>query len=114
MLINEILIAICNGKFRLLSLSENMAKKRPKNSLLNGGQKTLSDYANVATIHGISYVFEKSQPIIERLIWLIIFVSGIFLAGYMSHEGYEQWKSNQVLTSLKTAGTFDKVLFDLN
>ena len=81
-----------------------MAKERPKNSLFKGGQKTLSDYASVATIHGISYVFEKSQPIIERLIWLIIFASGIFLAGYMSYEGYDQWKNNQVLTSLKTTG----------
>ena len=83
-----------------------MAKKRPKPSFLKGGQKTLSDYASVATIHGISYVFQKSQPIIERLIWLIIFASGIFLAGYMSYEGYDQWKNNQVLTSLKTTGKF--------
>ena len=81
-----------------------MVKKRPKNSLLNGGEKTVSDYASVATIHGISYVIEKSLPIIERLIWLSIFALGIFLAGYMSYEGYVQWKNNQVLTSLKTTG----------
>ena len=81
-----------------------MAKKRPKNSLLKAGQKTLSDYASVATIHGISYVFEKSLPIIERLIWIIIFAFGTFLAVFMSYEGYDQWNRNQVLTSLKTTG----------
>ena len=42
----------------------------------------------------------------ERLIWLIIFAFGTFLAGYMSYEGYDQWKNNQVLTSLKTTGKF--------
>ena len=90
----------------MVSLSKNMAKKRPKPSFIKGGQKTLSDYASVATIHGISYVFKKSQPIMERLIWLMIFAFGTFLAGYMSYEGYDQWKNNQVLTSLKTTGKF--------
>ena len=82
-----------------------MVKKRPKTSLLKGGKKTLSEYASVSTIHGILYIFEASQPFIERLIWLIIFAIGTFLAGFMSFEGYEQWKNNQVLTSLKTTGT---------
>ena len=82
-----------------------MVKKRPKTSLLKGGKKTLSEYASVSTIHGILYIFEASQPILERLIWLIIFAIGTFLAGFMSFEGYEQWKNNQVLTSLKTTGT---------
>ena len=81
-----------------------MVKKRPKTSLFKGGQKTLSEYASVSTIHGISYVFDASQPILDRLIWLIIFAIGTFLAGYMSYEGYDQWKNNQVLTSLKTTG----------
>ena len=81
-----------------------MVKKRPKTPLLKGGQKTLTEYANVSTIHGISYVFEASQPILDRLIWLVIFAIGTFLAGYMSYEGYDQWKDNQVLTSLKTTG----------
>ena len=86
------------------STPKTMVKKRPKNSLFAGGQKTLSEYASSSTIHGISYVFEQSQPIIERLIWLVIFAIGTFLAVNMSYEGYKDWKSNQVLTSLKTTG----------
>ena len=95
---------MCKYDTPINSRLRNMVKNTPKGSLLRSGQKTLSEYASVATIHGISYVFEKSQPIIERLIWLIIFAIGTFLAGYMSYEGFVQWKGNQVLTSLKTAG----------
>ena len=80
-----------------------MVKKRSKNSLFTGGRKTLSEYASSSTIHGISYVFEISQPIIERLIWLILAI-GTFLAVQMSYEGYKDWKNNQVLTTLKTTG----------
>ena len=74
------------------------------NGPIKAGKKTIVDFANTTSIHGIAYIFNTTLLILERLIWLIVF--GIFavLAIFWSVEAYFQWQDFPVLTSVKTTG----------
>ena len=48
---------------------DNMAK-------VNSLMKTLQEYSEVSTVHGISYVFSRSLPQVDRLLWTILTVTG--------------------------------------
>ena len=64
--------------------------------------KGLKDYANCSTVHGISYVFDETIPVIERVIWLIIVLTFGCVAVYLVCMSYQDWQDNQVITTLKT------------
>ena len=68
------------------------------------GKQTVLEYAANATIGGISYIFDGALLILERLLWLVVFVVLVILAVYWSLEAYQQWKESPVLTSVKTTG----------
>ncbi len=65
---------------------------------------TLYDYASATTAHGISYVFDRSIFIAERLLWFVVTALFVALAIYWSVDVYKTWKENPVLTSVKTTG----------
>ena len=54
-----------------------VSKKRYLGSLIFQGimgkpntlMSTLRDYADVATVHGINYIFSRSLPRVDRLLW---------------------------------------------
>ena len=79
------------------------------NGPIKAGKKTIVDFANTTSIHGIAYIFNTTLLILERLIWLIVF--GIFavLAIFWSVEAYFQWQDFPVLTSVKTTGAIDSI-----
>ena len=37
--------------------------------------KALHEYSEVSTVHGISYVFSRSLPQVDRLLWTILTVT---------------------------------------
>ena len=45
--------------------------------------KAVCDYAEVSTVHGISYVFSRSLPQVDRLLWTILTTIGYLT----SHTG---------------------------
>ena len=45
---------------------------------------TATEYAGVSSIHGISYIFERSQGIVSRFAWLVIVMSAVSLGVYWS------------------------------
>ena len=66
--------------------------------------KTLKDYGGATTIHGIPYLLEGGRNPIERLFWLVVIGIGICIALYFSLEIYDDWQSNQVVTTVSTTG----------
>lgn len=87
--------------------SENFiipAKACYKTPLRVAIKKTLTDFAEHTTIHGISYIFDGVIPRFERFIWFLIF--GFFgtLAMYWTGTDYYLWQGNPVLTSIKSTG----------
>ena len=64
--------------------------------------KSLEDYASNATVHGISYVFDKTTSVVERFIWFIIVFAFGCIAILLVYKSYTDWQENQVITTLKT------------
>ena len=71
---------------------------------MTSARNTVQQYSENTTVHGISYVFEKGLPHLERLLWILAVVTGIGLAIYMSLTAYWQWVDNPVLTTIGTTG----------
>ena len=63
--------------------------------------KTLQEYSEAATVHGVGYVFSRSLPLADRLLWALITLSCLSLAGYWSVTAFGNWQENLVVTTLK-------------
>ena len=101
------LIEVEPKEFLKLEGSENFiipAKANYKTPLRVAIKKTLTDFAEHTTIHGIGYIFDGLIPRFERFIWFLIF--GFFgtLAMYWTGADYQLWQGNPVLTSIKSTG----------
>ena len=65
--------------------------------------KTLREYSEVSTVHGVNYVFSKSLPLPDRLLWTLLTSVALFGASYWSVTAYNNWQKNLVTTTLKDA-----------
>ena len=63
--------------------------------------KTLQEYSEAATVHGVGYVFSRSLPLADRLLWALITLSCLSLAAYWSVTAFGNWQENLVTTNLK-------------
>ena len=66
--------------------------------------KTLFEYANAATTHGIFYIFESGRWILERIFWVIVVIIAILLAVTWSWWAYDKWEDEPMLTTIATTG----------
>ena len=63
--------------------------KQPRGCLLKGKGtvlNTATEYAEVSSIHGISYIFERNHGIVSRFAWLLIVLSAVTLGVYWSFK----------------------------
>ena len=58
--------------------------------------KTAEDFAERTSIQGISYVFDRSLWIADRLLWAVVVISFLGLAGYLTWNSWTQWRDEQV------------------
>ena len=64
--------------------------------------KNLEEYASRSSVHGISYVFDKTAFLFDHFIWfLIVFAFGC-VAIFMVHQSYTEWQNDQVIMTVKT------------
>ena len=63
--------------------------------------KTLREYSEASSVHGVSYVFSKSLPVLDRLLWTLLTLVALTLAAYWSLTAYNNWQENLVTTNLK-------------
>ena len=63
--------------------------------------KTLREYSEASSVHGVSYVFSKSLPVLDRLLWSLLTLVALALAAYWSLVAYNNWQENLVTTNLK-------------
>ena len=64
--------------------------------------KTAVEFGSRTTVHGVGYVADSQFPHSIRILWLILSVLCLCLAGYLSHKSYTDWQEDQVITTLKT------------
>ena len=65
--------------------------------------KTLYEYSEISTIHGVGYVFSKSLPRSDRILWALFVFVGLGLASYWSVTSYNTWQEALTITTLKDA-----------
>ena len=74
--------------------------------------KTVQEYSESSTIHGIGYIFQHGIAAIERVLWIFVVGIGVGFAIALSILAYINWKENPVLTSVATTGyPIEKVEF---
>ncbi len=81
-------------------------RHRPKQGVGPGKAfvNTSHEYAEAATVHGVSYACSRSLQLVPRILWVIIVLLFLTLAIYWSVIAYYEWVDNPVLTSVKTTG----------
>ena len=60
------------------------------------------DYAESATIHGISYIGQREQAWPHRLLWLLVVFGGVAVAVHLSTSAYTNWQEDPIITSVRT------------
>ena len=73
-----------------------MAKMKPNL------KKHIEAFGNNSSIHGIGYMANESMNHLERIIWFVVFLASTALAIYLVLRSYNEWQTNQVVTTLKT------------
>lgn len=90
----------------------DMPKKRPNRNKAASSSEGPRQWAEVATTHGIYYVFEKDVRSSSRCVWAVICIALSCLAAGMIRQSYADWKENPVLTTVETTGLpLDKIDF---
>ena len=63
--------------------------------------KTIKEYSENCTIHGISYI-GNVQHVLERVFWIVVVTVGIALAMFFSVEAYLARGDSPLITSVST------------
>ena len=66
-------------------------------------RKTIQEYSEVSTVHGVNYILSKSLPLPDRLLWTFVTAVALAIGSYWSLTAYDNWQENLVTTSLKDA-----------
>jgi hypothetical protein len=103
-------VTLCESA--IINISEVLTMAGSAHSTKKGGLKPLKaitnttyEFAGNTTVHGITYIFDKTIFIVERILWLCVVVFFAILAIYWSVGMYGDWQDSPVLTSVKTTGT---------
>ena len=64
--------------------------------------KTLQEYGNATSIHGIPYILEDGRLLFERALWALLFILGAFVSSFLTYRIYTSWDENPISTNLGT------------
>ena len=73
-----------------------------KSKLKSAMSDNIKNYARNSSIHGVTYIFDKTIPFFDRFLWLAIFIGSISLGSYMIFKTVTDWQENQVITTIKS------------
>ncbi len=80
--------------------SNKVDNKNVKKTISN----TFHEFAEITSIHGISYACDVKLIWWERFLWTLVFASTITLAIYWIVEAYVAWQTFPVITSVHSTG----------
>lgn len=61
-----------------------------------------AEYGKRSSIHGLGYALDRTLSCPDRILWLMLTVGSLGLAGYMITTTLVDWQARQVVTTLKT------------
>ena len=74
--------------------------------------KSVKEYSQATTIHGISYLFENRLILYEKALWFLFVTLALIFAVLSSLSSYQKWVDEPILTSVSnTAYPVQKVPF---
>ena len=62
----------------------------------------LYQYGENTSIHGISYISNAANSIVDKVYWSTFFIGCLLVSLFLIQSSYKDWQSNKVITSLKT------------
>ena len=75
-------------------------------------KKSLEEYQEHSTAHGIAYIFSKNVKFSERIFWFLSILMPIIVAILWTRRIYGDWKSDPILTTVENfAYPIEKVKF---
>ena len=93
---------------RVETMTTNIATK------VSALMKTVEDYTNRSTVHGLGYTLDKNLFRVDRALWILICLVFASLAMHLTYEAYNHWQNNQVLITLKnTAKPVNQIDFPM-
>ena len=66
--------------------------------------KTVNQYGNATTVHGISYILEQGRHPLERLLWIVLVLTGFGVFFYLTTTICTERENNPVMTTVETTG----------
>ena len=67
--------------------------------------ETLQDYASSTTVHGLSYLFDKSGQVASKLFWLSVMAFCSFSVAMSSILAFNDWRAEMTFMSVKSFAT---------
>ena len=58
--------------------------------------QTSEDFASRTSIHGVAYAFDRDLGPMDRVLWILVVIAFLFLAGYFTASSWIQWREEQV------------------
>ena len=75
-------------------------KKSKKKPIRAGLVRTLKEFTQNSSVHGIGYIFGTDIPLVESIFWVLISLASFSLALYMSVDAYLEWQAKPTITTL--------------
>ena len=72
--------------------------------------RTTYEYADVSSLHGILYIFNRKLWLIERLVWFIVWLGCVGYGAWSVLTLYQGWQDNLVLTTVRTTGKLSQAM----
>ena len=66
--------------------------KKNKVALVQTGE----DFASRTSIHGVAYAFDRDLGLVDRVLWILVVLAFLFLAGFFTTNSWIQWRDEQV------------------
>ena len=69
-----------------------MVKEKKKVALV----QTSEDFASRTSIHGVAYAFDRGLGLVDRVLWILVVLAFLLLAGFFTTNSWIQWREEQV------------------
>ncbi|XP_057370231.1 pickpocket protein 28-like [Daphnia carinata] len=81
-----------------------MSRQRWKNNkkLLPAEHKIFQQFCEHSSLHGLNHIFEEGSLLFERIVWFLVFLSGVCFSGYFCWQMWQKWEQSPLLTSVET------------
>ena len=77
-------------------------KPRKRSNARKNAMAVTNEYASESTIHGLSYITNRDQPVGGRCFWAVVVILAILAATFQVVSLCEQWKNKPVVTNLES------------